>query len=869
MGGKTTSTTATKLDGISIQSSVLGSVVPRGWGTARGSCNLGWTGAFTAIPHTTTTKSGKGLGGKSKNTTYTYTASLILFIADGQITSIRTVYKDQAVFTNGSTSAIAQAGLSLATGAVDQPVWGYLTSKFPSQALSYSGLTYAYAADYDLGDSGSIANHGFEIVFPVKMAGLDDADPKDIVTDFLTNPTLGIPGWSSSLLADLSDYSLYCRASNLLLSPILDSQRTASDFLTEITDASNSDPFWSEGVLKIRPRGDGPVTGNGITWTPNLTPIYDLDEDDFSPEEGEPPVTLNIMDQTNAYNVVQVEFLDRANQYNTAIQPSSDLDNIITYGRRVQDPTSWHSICDASVAAIASQLLCQRTLYIRRQFVFRLPWDFVLLEPTDLVTLTTRSDQLKLNRQLVRILEIDEDEDGLLTFTAEEVIVGTSSAALYAAHSSGGYQGNTDVAPGSVSSPFLINAPSSMTGTNPEVWCAVASTSPTWGGCEVWVSVDGDSYSMIGTVNGPARYGVLTASLPSHADPDSTNTLSIDLSASVGALLGGTVAEMNAAATLSLVGDELVAYQDADLTGANTYDLSPLRRGLYGTIIGAHAVGDRFVRLDDAIFKFDYTGLNVGSTIYVKLPSFNIYGRATEDLSTATAYTVSLVPATALPDEVTGLALAHAWNGSTLAVVCDPSARAENYKFRFFDTDETTLLREIVTTTPSASYTSSLAAQDGVRRAYAIEVIASNAAGDASPSAWLTVTNNAPDAVTTPAIPDATTTVTATCDASADTDLAGYALFYSSTSGFDPSTAGYVVTCGIPSIPLYGLASGTYYGRIAAFDGWSADPAFLNLSSEITFHVSTGGGSTPSGGGAGGGGGGGYSGLPRSQNTAY
>ena len=66
MGGKTTSTTATKLDGISIQSSVLGLALPIGWGTARLSCNLMWYDAFTAIPHTTTTKAGKGLGGSAK-----------------------------------------------------------------------------------------------------------------------------------------------------------------------------------------------------------------------------------------------------------------------------------------------------------------------------------------------------------------------------------------------------------------------------------------------------------------------------------------------------------------------------------------------------------------------------------------------------------------------------------------------------------------------------------------------------------------------------------------------------------------------------------------------------------------------------------
>ena len=98
------------------------------------------------------------------------------------------------------------------------------------------------------------------------------------------------------------------------------------------------------------------------------------------------------------------------------------------------------------------------------------------------------------------------------------------------------------------------------------------------------------------------------------------------------------------------------------------------------------------------------------------------------------------------------------------------------------------------------------------------------------------------------------TDATVTCAASADPDLAGYVLFYSSTSGFNPSTSGGVLSSGIPSITIYGLAAGTYYARIAAYDGWTADPAFLNLSAERSFAITAGGGSSPGGGGDGGGG---------------
>jgi hypothetical protein len=849
VGGKNTSTSDPKLNSIQVQSSTLGLPYSIGWGRNRMKCNLIWYNGFTAIAHTTKQSSGKGLGGSSSNTTYTYTASIILALGEGPIPSVVTIYRDKSVLTS-----LASAGLSLATGTPSQAVWSYLTSLYPAQARAYASIAYIYAQDYPLNDSATLPNHSFEVNWPIQMAGLPDADPKDVVTDFLTSAQYGLPGWGAGLLGNWTEWSTYCRANNLLVSPLLESQVQASAFLNEMTDVTNSAAFWSEGLLKIRPYGDRAATGNGVTFTPNLTPCYDLTENDFLSSGNGPPVTATIVDQSDAFNIVQVEFLDRAHQYDIGIATSFDDANIFLYGSRKQDPTTWHSICDAGIAQHAADLLKQRVLYKRLQYSFSLPWDFVLLEQMDLVTLTTTTDELQLNRQLVRILQIDEAEDDTLTFLAEKVEVGVASAAANPSTSGSGYRPNFDVAPGSVSTPVLINAPTSLTGGDPEVWCAVASTSPTWGGADVWISIDNVAYSRVGTVNGPARYGTLTASLANHVDPDTTNTLSVSLAASLGALGNATSTEANAGGSLCLVGDELVTYETATLTGANAYNLTTLHRGFLGTLPASHASAARFVRLDDAIFKFSYADLNVGSTIYVKFVSFNVYGRAHEDISGLTAYTVSLAPVVALPAQATGLALAHTWDGSALSMVCDASDRADMYSFRFYKTDRTTLMREVATTIPAATYTASLAAQDGVQRAYSVEVIASNVSGSAAPSAWLDVANAAPAALSSPAIAGGATTAVASCTASTDPDLSGYVLFYSSTTGFDPSVTGGVVSSGINSINLFGLAAGTYYGRLAAFDGWTSNPAFLNLSSEISFTITAGGGSSPGGGGDTGGG---------------
>jgi len=640
MFGHSASAGLVRYNGIKVQSSIAGAAITLGWGRARIKCNLIWYGDFNSVAQ----KQAGGKGGGSISS-YSYYATFIAALCEGPITGVRTVYLNSSVYTgNDDFTALQQAKLSVMLGAAGQAPWGYMTSKHASQARGYSSTAYVYASNYGLGTSPTLPNFTFEVDFALQhSSSVPDANPKDIVTDYLTNAQYGLPGWSSSFNGDWSAWSNYGLAAGLLLSPVEETQRTARDFVSEMLLASNSDATWSEGVLKVVPYGDTALTGNGATYTPNLTPIYDLTEDDLIPVNGV-PVSLNIIDQSQAFNFVQIEYLNRATQYNTEISQAQDAANINRYGRRSNGPTSIHSICDAQVAQQVAQLLLQRSIQRRDVYSFKGTWNLDLLEPLDYVTLTTTTDGLKLNRQLVQITEIEDDEDGTRSFKGEGVFVGTAHAALYSTHSGSGFSPNFDVAPGSVSTPVLINAPTSLTGGAAEVWIAAASTNANWGGCEVWVSADDIQYQRVGSITAAARLGVSTATLASHADPDTTNTLSVDLTASNGALASSNSANANIGSTLCLIGTEIVSYQTATLTSANHYGLTNLRRGLYGTTIASHASGQTFARLDEALFKYDYGSLALGTTMYVKLQSFNTFGRAIEDISTVTAYTVQLSP---------------------------------------------------------------------------------------------------------------------------------------------------------------------------------------------------------------------------------
>ena len=101
---------------------------------------------------------------------------------------------------------------------------------------------------------------------------------------------------------------------------------------------------------------------------------------------------------------MEVEFLDRAQQYASDIAPARDQANIDAFGLCPQNPVSLHCICDAGVASHVAQLMVQRACHVRRSYSFELDERYGLLDPMDLVTLTSG----RLDRVLVRLTQVKE-----------------------------------------------------------------------------------------------------------------------------------------------------------------------------------------------------------------------------------------------------------------------------------------------------------------------------------------------------------------------------------------------------------------------------------------------------------------------------
>lgn len=465
-----------------------------------------------------------------------------------------------------------------------------------------------------------------------------DANPKDIVYDILTDSNYGMGFAAAELNTDsFETYSDYCIANNIFLSPLYDSQNEAQDVLTNLAELTNSTFIWSQGKLRIVPLGDETISDNGKTFAPDLTPIYDLTDDDFLCEAGEEPVSCTRKSQNDVKNSIKIEYLNRANEYNTEIEETQDLVNIELYGLKQADTITAHQICTQEVANKVAQLALARNIAVRNTYSFKLPMKYCLLEPADLVTIT--SDRLGMNRELVRITSIRES-DCILEIEAEEMIVGSATPAKYTGQKASFEGVDTATSVGNINAPIIFEPPFELTQNQLEVWVGISNPQNLFGGGEVWISDDGETYKNIGTLNDSVRQGVLTAALPTiNAAYDSTNTLAIDVSMSNAELLSGSSNDMENLNTLCYVDGELLSYQNAELVDDFEYELTTLKRGAYYTQPAAHASGTQFCRIDsDCFMKVPFTEDDIGKKIYIKICSFNTFGGGLQDLANVQTY---------------------------------------------------------------------------------------------------------------------------------------------------------------------------------------------------------------------------------------
>jgi hypothetical protein len=501
---------------------------------------------------------------------------------------------------------------------------------------------YTYTFNFDDRDDGyDRADPTYiRIYYTAIQASVDytptDANPRDIIWTLLTSTVYG-ENFPAVLIDEesLAVYSNYCKNNQLLISPVYADQTSCSDIIGSLMECTNSEYVFSQGKVKIVPYWDG------------LPANYAINDSNIINQDNE-TLVIERTSQADTYNIIPLEHTSRADQYNSNVVYATDEGDIELHGVRQAGTYSHPEIMNQSLAQAVAQLILQKQLYNRNHYKLKLGQEFILLEPMDACTLESQLANLGITT--VRVVEIVESaEDYTLEITFEDNLSGIATAPTYSVQSAYRATSETNAQPGSANAPIMFEAPTPLvtSATGNEVWIFASGDNKWWGGCSVWVSSDGESYSYFGNIPQPARQGVITNRLPVHGTPDEDDILSVDLSMSRATLTGATRQDADNFVTLCwIAGDdngEFISYQNAELTRQYQYNLSYLRRGVYGSNIMSHSADSQFVRCDSNLaLKIPFNADAVGQTYYVKLCSFNVFGTVEQALAEATPYSFTV-----------------------------------------------------------------------------------------------------------------------------------------------------------------------------------------------------------------------------------
>lgn len=320
--------------------------------------------------------------------------------------------------------------LGTSTGIGTRPSWAnYSTNDV------YANTAVILAQSVGESDS-SLSDVSVEVIGIFADPTTGDASPADILIDLLTHPRRGL-SWSGSRIDSVStgpgasSWRTYCTAAGLDLSWAIDAQQDALPLLDILLEVTNTDTVWTPrpdgagGMLKFVPRADEPISGNGVTFTPNVTPVYDLTGDDFL--DALQVTRAAAVDTSNSF---PVEYSDRASGYRRVTVDDPDMVDVDARGLKRASTLVVPQVLAPESAVMLSRIRAQRSLNVRNRYTFQLGWRHLLLEPTDIVTLSDLA--LGLDRVPVRIVSIDEDQqNGSFTIVADDFPAAVHVAARY------------------------------------------------------------------------------------------------------------------------------------------------------------------------------------------------------------------------------------------------------------------------------------------------------------------------------------------------------------------------------------------------------------------------------------------------------
>lgn len=405
-------------------------------------------------------------------------------------------------------------------------------------------------------------------------------------------------------------------------------------------------------------------------------------------------ITVNYMDSDAAYQV--------GTQYARRLIGSS----------RVQQTVPMAMAIGAGKAKEIAEVLMYDAWQGRVSFRFTTGNKYSHLVPSDVISLVKGG-----RSYTARILARDE-QAGLITFLAAwedlQIYSQTGTGASLPAPSD-------EVAGIAYTRLLLLDAPLLRDADDEDgFYAAACGYTADWPGCQLFKSSDaGATWGEFGTVMlNESTLGFASTALGDFTQNlfDETNSVTVRLTA--GTLESVTEADVLNGANAAMLGDEVIQFRTATLTGTMTYALTGLLRGRRGTewARSTHVAAERFVLLEaDTTYRQPAANAEIGLARHYRGVSFGLFLEDAEVVA-LTYQGVSLMPFSPVllgggrnaAGDITINWVRRGRIGSEWTDNADVplGEESESYEVEVWTSGYATLKRTITATTQTASYTS-------------------------------------------------------------------------------------------------------------------------------------------------------------------
>jgi hypothetical protein len=522
------------------------------------------------------------------------------------------------------------------TGDPDLPSTTYYGASIGTSLIDLSGKTATFKNDSTLNiaatDVSNVEFVGFEVRYTT-----NNIPP--------TGTTLGaiLGSLFQSCGFNTDQYEIATDVASIPVKGFKTEQKAIRDVVRELMDIYPFDGYESDGKLKIVHRAgvtEATIEEADFVMSGDAESGFRLSEP--ITQEDEIPMKVDVH-----YADIDRDFQDNIQHSKRIIEPSATMESLTVKS------ISTNVVMNANEAAQAAERNLWEPWATKRGGNCQLMPKHLLLDAAGKVQFNYK------NQSLIQRIKTASLGAGLgiqLSTVSHDSDIYTSAAA---GSSSSGFPVPlpSSADPGLVNEPVMFEPPFELVppGAAGSLWIQVSGADPDYGGCEVFLSLDGTIYQSLGDM-AQGITGFLIADYPAGDDPDTADTLSIDLTECAGQLPTRTQSTADGFFDMAYLGvNSSPVVRDFELAcptvsteraTASIFDLDTyIRRGVQGSTSIDHPTGSRFADLTGAL-RINLSEAWVGVTLYFKFAAYNLDHQHPEhqqadDLSDCVVYTYS------------------------------------------------------------------------------------------------------------------------------------------------------------------------------------------------------------------------------------